>query len=123
MTVAAWLSVYGDSWDCQACMDGKRRQEYVCPNRDGTMAEAVRRLRKIPKSDIPNVVTRLDYASVCPYMFVTPLVREFLASRRWFDAGNIGFSFLQAPSWYLEALAVYDMESSRAMKFRQAEKS
>lgn len=121
MTVAAWLSVYGDRWDCQACQDGKRRQDYICPNRGGSHDAAMQQLRKISRKDCPSVIARYDYASVCPYMAITPIVQEFAASRRWFEHGNIGFSFLQAPKWYSEALALYDAASGRAMRFKQKE--
>jgi hypothetical protein len=123
VTVAAWLSVYAESWDCQACLSGKRRSAYICPNRGGSIDTAVQRLSKIKKEDCPSVIARYDYSGVCPYMFITQIVREFMASRRWFDSGNVGFSFLQAPTWYTEALALYDMESSRAMRCKQKEKS
>lgn len=87
------------------------------------MSEAMRRISKVKKDTVPNVIARYDYAAVCPFMVISPLVRGFMASRRWFDSGNLGFSFLQAPTWYLDALALYDMESGRAMKFKQKEKS
>lgn len=122
MTIAAWLSVYADSWDCRACTDGKRRQEYICPNRGGSVDDAMRQLSKIRKQDCPSTIARYDYAGVCPYTVITPLVQQFTSSRRWFDSGNLGFSFLQAPTWYTEALALYDSESNRAMRCKQAEK-
>ena len=54
-------------------------------------------------------------------MFTGGIVRDFIASRRWAEAGNIGFSFLNAPHWYLQAMALYDTEAGRAMRFKQKE--
>ena len=121
MTVAAWLSVYAERWDCKVCIAGKRRESYVCPNREGDINEAMRRLSQFDTEDFPGILDRYDRSGVCPYMLITPLVREFASSRRWVESGNIGFSFLEAPQWYLEALALYDTETGRAMRFRQAE--
>jgi len=81
----------------------------------------MQRLSKIKKRDVPNVIARYDYAAVCPYMVISPLVREFMASRRWFDSGQLGFSYLQAPTWYTEALGIYDSEAGRAMQFKRKE--
>jgi hypothetical protein len=81
----------------------------------------MQRLSPLDPVDFPNTLARYDQAGVCPYVFVSQWVREFIASRRWFESGNIGFSFLEAPQWYLEALSLHDTESSRAMSMKQKE--
>ena len=121
MTVAAWLAAYSERWDCKACIAGERRRSYICPNRDGSLSDAMQRLSKFAPDDFPNILLRFDKAGVCPYMLISPLVRQFTASRRWFDTGQVGFSFLEAPSWYIEALNLYDIEAGRAMRFKSKE--
>jgi hypothetical protein len=114
--VSAWLSVLGDRWDCNRCS----RTGFVC-SRAGHMAtdsELERRLAEAPVPASVPAVFRAEAALVCPRVMVGPLAQCVADAYGWFEKGNLGVTFLEAPLWLGQALARFGSELMKAITFK-----
>jgi len=57
---------------------------------------------------------------VCPMAFYTNQVKNVMQMRRWFDTGQLGVAYMDAPSWLVDALSVLSSAISEAREFVRA---
>jgi len=60
---------------------------------------------------------------VCPMVFYTSQVKTIMQMRRWFESGQLGISYVEAPSWLVEALAAINSSITEAREFVRATKT
>ena len=108
LVVAAWVSVFADSYRCEGC----KRKHYICPMRQGNIDEARKRLKH---GAYANPMDEADYSGVCPRMFVTTWTGYVMKARRWWETGQLGIDFLRAPVWVGDAFAILDSQVSEAL--------
>jgi len=60
---------------------------------------------------------------VCPMVFYTSQVKTIMQMRRWFESGQLGISYMDAPSWLVEALSTLSSAINDAREFVRATKT
>lgn len=55
--------------------------------------------------------------------FFTDRVRSMMQMRRWFDTGQLGMTYMEAPEWFVDALSVLSSAISEAREFVRATKT
>jgi hypothetical protein len=111
--------VFGSRWDCQPCLERKRRQSYVCFRRGGNPDEALRRLATARQH--PNLLAMYDYAGVCPKTMLQVVPAEFCEAIGWYDKGGLGIPFHKVPAWFKQAMTIFEGARAQAQEQRAAE--
>lgn len=60
---------------------------------------------------------------VCPMVFYTSQVKTVMQMRRWFESGQLGIAYMDAPSWLVDALSVINSSIAEAREFVRATKT
>lgn len=56
---------------------------------------------------------------ICPRLLVTPWASYVLQARAWYETGQLGVDFVNAPDWVSTAFGILDSEQSKAMDFKR----
>lgn len=111
--------MFGGRWDCVSCLNGQRRQSYVCHKRGGTVGQALQRLTEA--EDHPNLLAKYDYGGVCPKTMMQAVPLEFLQSIPWYDKGALGVPFHRVPNWYRDCMGIFETARARAQDAKMME--
>ena len=106
------MSVIGGDWKCETC----RKTSHLCPLRQGDIEEGRRRLAEV-KGGAPDVF-RAEMAGVCPKLFLNRWSIEVMRAKNWFEAGQLGVTYLTAPVWVPEAFSIIGAAQGDAYKYR-----
>lgn len=120
LNIAAWAAVLG-SWDCATCC---RPSSYVCPVRhSGAYREADAKWASASIRSTRPFIFQAEDIGICPMAFFTDRVRSMMQMRRWFDTGQLGVTYMEAPEWFVDALSVLSAAVSEAREFVRATKT
>ena len=111
--------MFGSRWECDSCLSGHRRQDYICVRRGGDAEQALRRLEAGQQH--PNLLAKYDYAGVCPRTMVRSVPAGFIQSVPWYDKGALGIPFHRVPQWYKDSISIFETARNQALEARSKE--
>ena len=112
--------MFGGKYDCVDCLEKKRRQDYVCYRRGGTVQKAMQCISGAEHN--PDRMAMYAWAGVCPRTMAAEVSLEFIQSVSWFDKGALGIAFNKIPSWYKNAISIFDSARAKASEIRMEQK-
>jgi hypothetical protein len=59
---------------------------------------------------------------ICPKLLVTSWAGYVMQARSWYETGQLGISFVNAPAWVSHAFAVLDNATTAALDFKRENK-
>lgn len=63
------------------------------------------------------MVFRYENIGVCPKIMLTDFSFYVMKAHSWWDKGQLGVNFLEAPAWVNEAFSALTSERNKALRF------
>ena len=73
---------------------------------------------QIHERDVSPIFAAARYR-ICPRALLTEWSAYVRRAQSWFETGQLGMSFVEAPPWITEAFGILTGERARADKFRR----
>lgn len=67
----------------------------------------------------PNIpfIFQVDAIGECPKSFVNEFTSHTITAKSWWDKGQSGVTYINSPSWFIEAIQVLNRAESEAQSF------
>ena len=105
--MAAWVSAYSDLYDCRTC----KRRGWTC--KGATWGDV-----EIHERDAAPIFAAARNR-ICPRALLNSWTGYVHQAQGWFESGQLGMTFIDAPPWISEAFGILTSERARAEKFRR----
>ena len=113
----AWMSLVGDSFKCSSCK--RNREAFSCPKHEHVDMDVVYKTladSKLPSS-MPDVF-KLEQMGICPLVMRSDFALVVSRAYNWWDKGQLGMNFLEAPAWVDVAFNVLAAERSKVFSHK-----
>lgn len=110
----AWLSATSDSFNCKNC----KRKNFVCPMLDHK--KPIDLEERIKKANLPSampLIFKYESIGVCPRIAITPFSQLVAKAYQWWEKGQLGINYTEAPIWVDQAFTIYANNLGRARQF------
>lgn len=109
----------GENFDCKRC----KRKNFICPMTDQEIPDDLE--ERLEQAHLPSSMPEIfkyENIRVCPKVKLSDFSSLVIRANNWFEKGQLGMTFLDAPIWVDEAFSILNSERNKALKFIHSKK-